>query len=137
MNRPVRVHQHTRRRFVKAPAEHLTYFKPKSQFEISMQPSDFLNAVGPWSRESISEEGVKELMGRMEGDLEIDPLFLDVDLKLGKVVAHEGRHRAIAAERLGIETLPVLVYLYTKGEGYQEATPKSIERAKQILGRRQ
>lgn len=131
----VRVQRYARRRFVKAPAEHLTYYKPKSQFEISMRPVDFLSAVGPSSREHISEEGVKNVVERMEGDLELDPLFLDVDLKRGKVVAHEGRHRAVAAERLGIETVPVLVFIYTKGEGYEEATPERIARAKQILGR--
>ena len=131
----VRVKRYVRRRFVKAPAPQLVGYKPASQFEISMRPSDFLNAVGPRSREYISEEGVQKVMERMEGDLELDPLFLDVDLSRGKVVAHEGRHRAVAAERLGIETIPVLVFIYKSREGYQEATVARIARAKQILGR--
>jgi len=68
----------------------------------------------------------------MESDQEIDPLFLDVDPKRG-VIKHEGRHRAVAAERLGIETIPVLVYIYAKGEGYQEASPENIRLAKRAL----
>jgi hypothetical protein len=130
----VRVRPYVRRRFVHAPAEYLTKYKVKSQFEIQMRPDDFLRAVGPQSREHVTEEDVQKLMARMEADQEIDPLFLDVDPKRG-VIKHEGRHRAVAAERLGIETVPVIVYIYESGEGYLEATPERTARAKRALGR--
>jgi ParB-like chromosome segregation protein Spo0J len=89
----------------------LTGFRPQSQFEIQMRPDDFLRAVGPTSRWHLEEKSIQELMARMEADQEIDPLFLDVNARDGRVVKHEGRHRAVAAERLGIETVPVLVYM--------------------------
>ena len=135
----VRVHKHLRRRFVAAPARHLTEYKPKSQFQIQMEPEDFLRAVGYFEmneeiREAvISEQVVQQLMTRIETEEEIDPLFLDVDTINRKVVGHEGRHRAVAAMRLGLGTIPVIVYLYSRREGYMDATPARIAKAKRII----
>jgi hypothetical protein len=47
----------------------------------------------------------------MENGIPIDPLFLDIDTINCKVTNHEGRHRAMAAEKAGIARVPLIVYL--------------------------
>ena len=47
----------------------------------------------------------------MKKDIPIDPLFLDIDIVNCKVINHEGRHRAMAAEKAGISMVPVIIYL--------------------------
>lgn len=49
-----------------------------------------------------------------DGKTRIIP-FLDVDIHSGKVVGHEGRHRALACIKAGVHTMPVAIFLREKG----------------------
>lgn len=53
-------------------------------------------------------------MKRIRKGLEIDPLFLDIDVETGQVVSQEGIHRAIAAKNLNVSEIPVILYAKEK-----------------------
>lgn len=96
-----------------AKAEYLLKYHPEAQKLVWMSPNEFLELIPPyagtpWNRENI--ENLKEKMLRGE---ELDPLFIDVyaeSKRRCQVINHEGRHRAKAAEELGIKSVPVLIY---------------------------
>jgi hypothetical protein len=97
------------------PKEHLFGYNPDTQILVWMKPSEFLDKtpkLGPehWESPSICII-VNELAHKMENGIPIDPLFLDIDTINCKVTNHEGRHRAMAAEKAGIARVPVIVYL--------------------------
>jgi hypothetical protein len=80
--------------------------KPKTIKETEMSGDDFLNlTTGSDVRKNAIKEKVKE--GKMEGETKGQAPILVVD-KDGKVIAHDGRHRAAAAAEKG-EKLKTLV----------------------------
>ena len=85
---------------------------PFSQIDWEMHPDDYLKVVpeGETIRRSSSEHGwpwshLCERIGRGEP---IDPPRLVLDTKC-MVIGHEGRHRAAAALKCGLNKMPVIL----------------------------
>ncbi len=70
------------------------------------QPSRFLELASHLTSKPDSER-VARLADKIRNGTPIDPTVLITSR--GKVVVHEGRHRAIAAQQLGVEQIPILV----------------------------
>jgi len=100
-------------RWAKAP--HLRKFHPEAQVEVLMTPTEFLGKAH-YAPSLISRKSVERLKDEIERGKEIEPVFLDIDIDTGKILNHEGRHRAIALKELGIRELPVIQYMKRKGE---------------------
>lgn len=77
-----------------------------------MDPSAFLTAVPPLHLDDESEETIALLIDHIEAGGTLDPLA--IWRRKGRLLrgsrGHDGRHRAHAAQRLGIERVPVLVW---------------------------
>ncbi len=97
------------------PTKELFGHKPDSQIFVWMKPSEFLDKAKKLSSEhqktSSTETAINILSDKMKKDVPIDPLFLDIDTVNCKVINHEGRHRAMAAQKAGIARVPVIIYL--------------------------
>jgi ParB-like chromosome segregation protein Spo0J len=74
---------------------------------IQMSPEDFLRKAPGLTVDEVSQENIDELKDMILNDRKIDPLNLY--LENGEVVDHDGRHRAVAAQQLGITSVPVLI----------------------------
>ena len=93
--------------YIEASAGYLYTYKPKSIRKVYMYPSVFLGlAAGRPGFQDVIEDLKDKILSRTP----LDPLFFDVDIDTGKVLAHEGRHRAKTAQELGIEKVPVILY---------------------------
>lgn len=79
-----------------------------------MSPDKFLSLVHPLM--DIDKHSSKNLEDRMKKGQPIDFLVLVVDADENKVTGHEGRHRATIAKKLGIEKVPVLVWIRRSGD---------------------
>lgn len=90
-------------------------YRSDSQFLIWMKPSEFLDKtpkITPsYEESSWKRKEIDGLSDKMKKDVPIDPLYLDIDTTNCKVINHEGRHRALAAEKAGIAIVPVIIYL--------------------------
>jgi len=99
-----------------------------AQKMIAITPEEFLSKAPlgyqlPDS-EYFSSRSLHRLIDRMKSGKPIDPLWIKFDVDTGKMVAHEGRHRAIAAKKLGISKLPMIVVFVKKTEdGYKDVKP--------------
>ncbi len=95
------------------PTEELFGFESDSQLLIWMKPSEFLEKASKIKYEtSVQIDKItNSLANKMREDKPIDPLLLDIDTVNCNIINHEGRHRAIAAEKLGISKVPVIIYL--------------------------
>ncbi len=85
-----------------------------------MTPDRFLQLAAPLSAENVNQHAIDYLEKRFKEQLPTDFLVLEVDMNRKKVIAHEGRHRAMVAKKLGMEKVPVLIYT---GSGF-ERVPK-------------
>jgi len=75
---------------------------------VQMSPEEFLQRTNmPLEIDESSQENIDELKEMMQSGRTIDPpnLYLENNM----VVDHDGRHRAVAAQQLGIITIPVLI----------------------------
>jgi hypothetical protein len=102
-------------------------FRPESQKLVWMSPTQFLNLVVP--RLSYIEETMRDLKEKMKSGKELDALWLDIDINSNRVTNHEGRHRARAAQDLGIEKVPVV--LFAK-DGYEWAPANMLPPVEKI-----
>lgn len=95
------------------PTGELFGYKTDSQILIWMKPSEFLDKASKILHTTSRYQNtiVDKLVNKMKEDKPIDPLFLDIDTVNCQVTDHEGRHRAMAAEKLGIARVPVIIYL--------------------------
>lgn len=91
------------------PNEQLFGYKTDNQMLVWMKPSEFLEKTPKIIFQKLT--AVNNLAEKMKKDIPIDPLFLDIDIVNCKVINHEGRHRAMAAEKAGISKVPVIIYL--------------------------
>jgi len=89
-------------------------YRPKSEKLMWMTPQQFRSLTT--DPISYDEPSLTKLKQRMKRGDPIDACWLDVDSKTWRVQRHEGRHRAKAAQELGIEKIPVI--LFSK-DGYE------------------
>lgn len=79
-------------------SEKLVWMTPQQFRSLTTDPIDY------------DEPSLTKLKQRMKNGEPIDACWLDVETKTWKVQNHEGRHRAKAAQELGIEKIPVVLY---------------------------
>ena len=117
-------------------------YEPDTQFHLMVTPRAFLyestnQSFGrPLSPKEFKESPVfskvshDDITLRLKMGETLDPPFLDIDWKNGewKFIRHEGRHRALAADSLGIEKIPIVVFLRVDGklEGLQNLSDTQI-----------
>ena len=78
---------------------------------IWMTPDKFLHLAPPLPDYAMNEKSYWDLRKRMKEKLPLDFLVLTVNPKTKKVTSHEGRHRAKVAKELGVEKIPVLIWV--------------------------
>lgn len=104
------------------PEDELFGHNPDSQILVWMKPSEFLDKASKLSQRHWKSSSViavvDKLADKMKKNVPIDPLFLDIDTVSCTVVGHEGRHRAVAAEKAGIRRVPVIMYLMDNKKNY-------------------
>ena len=81
-----------------------------------MAPTKFLGLAWPLVPEVIRAESLEYVYNRMTHGLPLDPVSLSIDPTRGKVIEHEGRHRATVAMCLDIESVPVVMKVYAWNE---------------------
>ena len=82
---------------------------PESQVIVEMSPEQFLNLTPIVKKPRIKT--IEYLQKRLIEGLPIDIPFLDVDIKTCEVQNHEGRHRAYTSKMVGLNKIPVVIYL--------------------------
>ena len=88
-------------------------FDHKSRTRLEeMTPDDFLRLANPLVEDAaVTERRVQALMESIQRDKLQQPLWLETGMDLfdpvKSVIGHEGRHRALAAKRLGMSHVPV------------------------------
>jgi len=87
---------------------------------VEMTPDEFLSRTKPLTIDEVTLENIAELKGKMERGEPLDPLTIYRD-DLTDVRASDGRHRAIAAKELGMDSVPVLDFTSTP------RTPRPVE----------
>jgi hypothetical protein len=70
----------------------------------AMRPQAFLDRVKPLELDDVAEDNIQDLMQHMRSGRTLDPL------QISAIGREDGRHRAIAAQRLGIDEVPVLMW---------------------------
>ena len=73
-----------------------------SMFEMS--PDEYLGQVKPLKMDDETLENIDDLVDHMQSGRKLDPLVIYADGK------EDGRHRALAAKKLGLNTVPVIDY---------------------------
>ena len=85
--------------------------EPRAVKLVEMHPPDFLDLAAPMTFETERIGWIKKVIA--EGDpMELPFLEMTVlEDRSCRITGHEGRHRAEACRELGIDRIPVLVYL--------------------------
>ena len=81
---------------------YIAYMTPDQFLELTT--SDYV------ARSRIESESSKLDVEKFAKATSDQPLFLDIDHETGKVYGHEGRHRCVALQNAGIESVPVLLF---------------------------
>lgn len=89
---------------------------------VTMSPDQFLSQVRPLEVDDASRDNIDDLKNMMQSGRKLDPLAIYGDGK------EDGRHRAIAAKELGMDTIPVIdfrqpVSTDTNNSGAAKNTP--------------
>tara|TARA_R110000851_G_scaffold324807_1_gene492364 strand:- start:653 stop:1726 length:1074 start_codon:yes stop_codon:yes gene_type:complete len=79
-------------------------YKEQGASMFEMSPDDYLSQVKPLKMDDETLENVDDLVSHMESGRKLDPLVIYADGK------EDGRHRALAAKKLGFDTVPVIDY---------------------------
>lgn len=88
--------------------ENFFNYKPGSQQFKVFSPREFLNIVPP---EPFKDKKHQQAISQsIKQGKPISPPFIDVDVDSCKVLAHEGRNRAIASQMIGIKKYPLIIY---------------------------
>lgn len=87
-------------------------FATDSQKMVWMKPKEFLNKAITL----IDTENIENLKRKMLKNKPVDPLYLHLDVDNCQIIEHEGRHRAEAAQQLGIDRVPVIVWHINKND---------------------
>jgi len=95
---------------------------------VYMTPDQYLSATKPLDVDESSQDNIDDLASRMRKGERIDPprLTLEGDL----VTAHDGRHRAMAARKIGVKRMPVILIdmMGDVAEGIKEVTGQTGKR---------
>lgn len=75
-----------------------------------MTPDEYLNQVRPLEADDESEETIAALIEHMEGGGKLDPLWIYGQKQPHGYRKEDGRHRAHAAKKLGMSSVPVLTW---------------------------
>jgi len=78
---------------------------------VLMSPDEFLSKVpkSPWSPD-ITEMKKRKIKELIDKGVSLEPIFLDIDRKTGKVLEHEGRHRMMVLKEMGVKKVPVFIF---------------------------
>lgn len=79
---------------------------------VMMSPEEFISYVPSSRIYDPSFYMTKIAQGKV-----MYPLYLEVDIATGKLIGHEGRHRAYASWKLGIKHVPVVIEYSKKVTG--------------------
>lgn len=92
---------------------------PESKMLVFMSPSDFIALAAP---AHLGDKTVEGLVDAMREGVDLPIPFLSIGQREGRciIISHEGRHRAEAAKRLGIEDFPVLLFFEEFNPAYPE-----------------
>ena len=93
-----------------------------------MTPDEFLSQVRPLEMDDVARDNIDDLKRHMQSGKTLDPLSIDAKGK------EDGRHRAIAAKELGIQSVPVLRWNADDSPpispmGFGASTPKTPQQA--------
>lgn len=95
-------------KFVIAKDSRAATFRPDSSKLVYMTPEQYLSLAT--QTHHYDKSSITNLQNRMLNKQEIDPLWFDVDVTTRRVTGHEGRHRALVAQMLGLQKVPVVLY---------------------------
>ena len=87
-------------------ATYLFNYNEYSQIRKAVTPEKFLSLAPDIS---FNEGIISDLEEKIERKQPLDPLFVDIDIH-GNILDHEGRHRAEASRRIGVNKVPVIFY---------------------------
>jgi hypothetical protein len=101
-----------------------------------LSPDEFLELAEAIAPEQVKGESVEFLEEAIRDGKPIAPPFLTLQWNITKnqwkVVGHEGRHRAMAAKKAGLKSLPVQIFL-RNGNGNRITDPDALLKGEGLL----
>ena len=77
---------------------------------VRMSPDKFLSLARPLDEPTQSK--IDDFEKKILGNVPMDRLVLWIDPQRRKVISHDGRHRAMAAKKAGVESVPVMIMVH-------------------------
>lgn len=97
---------------------------PESQVMVEMRPQQFLNLTPVLKVGEYRKDSLEYLIKKLRVGLSIDIPFLDVDIRTCEVQNHEGRLRSYASKMVGLNEIPVVIYLR---DGFKYVDKKTVD----------